>query len=84
MYPFQKQTKQHLLKALSSLPAPKNDYEIVVPEDDPSLLESASQEHMVEDQADMDSAKEHERLEKRESACCPLFVGRLQVSSCEM
>ncbi|KAG0411959.1 hypothetical protein HPB47_010910 [Ixodes persulcatus] len=64
---FQKQTKQHLLKALSSLPAPKNDYEIVVPEDDPSLLESASQEHVVEDQADMDSAKEHERLEKLEA-----------------
>ncbi|CAN7995786.1 unnamed protein product [Ixodes hexagonus] len=60
---FQKQTKQHLLKALSSLPAPKNDYEIVVPEDDPSLSESASHEQYIEDQADMDSAKEQERLE---------------------
>lgn len=64
---FQKQTKQHLLKALSSLPTPKNDYEIVVPEDDPSLSESASQEHFVEDQADMDFTKEQERQEKLEA-----------------
>lgn len=61
---FQKQTKQHLLKALSTLPTPKNDYEIVVPEDDPTLSETMSQESFIEDQADKDSAKEQERNEK--------------------
>uniref|UniRef100_A0A1E1XSG6 Putative mrna splicing protein cdc5 myb superfamily n=1 Tax=Amblyomma sculptum TaxID=1581419 RepID=A0A1E1XSG6_AMBSC len=64
---FQKQTKQHLLKALSSLPTPKNDYEIVVPEEDPSAQEPAAPEAFVEDQADMDTAKEQERLEKLEA-----------------
>lgn len=64
---FQKQTKQHLLKALSSLPAPKNDYEIVVPEEDPSAQEPEATEAFVQDQADMDAAKEQQRLEKLEA-----------------
>ncbi|XP_050026260.1 cell division cycle 5-like protein [Dermacentor andersoni] len=64
---FQKQTKQQLLKALSSLPTPKNDYEIVVPEEDPSAQEPSAPDTFVEDQADRDAAKEQQRLEKLEA-----------------
>lgn len=65
---FQKETKQHLLKALSSLPAPRNDYEIVVPEDDPSLAETTVQDSdHVEDQSEIDAQKEQERLFKLEA-----------------
>ncbi|XP_037579214.2 LOW QUALITY PROTEIN: cell division cycle 5-like protein [Dermacentor silvarum] len=64
---FQKQTKQQLLKALSSLPTPKNDYEIVVPEEDPSAQEPSAPDIFVEDQADRDAAKEQQRLEKLEA-----------------
>ncbi|XP_037520392.1 cell division cycle 5-like protein [Rhipicephalus sanguineus] len=64
---FQRESKQQLLKALSSLPSPKNDYEIVVPEDDPSVQEHSAPGPFVEDQADKDAAKEQQRLEKLEA-----------------
>lgn len=64
---FQKETKQQLLKALSSLPSPKNDYEIVVPEEDPSVQEPSVPDVFVEDQADRDAAKEQQRIEKLEA-----------------
>uniref|UniRef100_A0A2R5LNQ6 Putative mrna splicing protein cdc5 myb superfamily n=1 Tax=Ornithodoros turicata TaxID=34597 RepID=A0A2R5LNQ6_9ACAR len=64
---FQKETKQQLLKALSSLPAPKNDYEIVVPEDDPSMDETVVEERLIEDQAEIDALEEQERLRKLEA-----------------
>ncbi|KAH7938078.1 hypothetical protein HPB49_019650 [Dermacentor silvarum] len=67
MFLVQKQTKQQLLKALSSLPTPKNDYEIVVPEEDPSAQEPSAPDIFVEDQADRDAAKEQQRLEKLEA-----------------
>uniref|UniRef100_A0A224Z5D5 Pre-mRNA-splicing factor CDC5/CEF1 n=1 Tax=Rhipicephalus zambeziensis TaxID=60191 RepID=A0A224Z5D5_9ACAR len=64
---FQRESKQQLLKALSSLPSPKNDYEIVVPEEDPSVQEPSAPGTFVEDQADKDAAKEQQRLEKLEA-----------------
>ncbi|XP_037282244.1 cell division cycle protein 21 isoform X3 [Rhipicephalus microplus] len=64
---FQRESKQQLLKALSSLPSPKNDYEIVVPEEDPSIQEPSTAGTFVEDQADKDAAKEQQRLEKLEA-----------------
>ncbi|KAL1417164.1 hypothetical protein MTO96_000647 [Rhipicephalus appendiculatus] len=64
---FQRESKQQLLKALSSLPSPKNDYEIVVPEEDPSIQEPSAPGTFVEDQADKDTAKEQQRLEKLEA-----------------
>ncbi|KAK5650781.1 hypothetical protein RI129_001810 [Pyrocoelia pectoralis] len=51
---YQKSLKEQLRAGLSSLPAPKNDYEIVVPEqeEDQQLNE---QNQSVEDQADVDA-----------------------------
>jgi pre-mRNA-splicing factor CDC5/CEF1 len=64
---YQRQMKSSLREGLSSLPAPKNDYEIVVPDDEQEeeLMESAA--ISVEDQADIDAkriAAEKERLRK--------------------
>lgn len=51
---YQQSIKEQLRMGLNALPAPKNDYEIVVPEHEE---EQAKQEQMqmVEDQADVDA-----------------------------
>uniref|UniRef100_A0A069DXG0 Putative mrna splicing protein cdc5 myb superfamily n=1 Tax=Panstrongylus megistus TaxID=65343 RepID=A0A069DXG0_9HEMI len=56
------QMKEHLRSGLRSLPRPRNDYEIVVPEEDTgsgaieeSQTETADSGSKVEDQADVDS-----------------------------
>ena len=49
---------------LASLPAPKNDYEIVVPEDESGHGEDSMDVGHVEDQADLDSKREAE-IERR-------------------
>lgn len=53
---YQKSVKEQLRVGLSALPAPKNDYEIVVPEqeEEQSVLEAT---HVVEDQADVDARR---------------------------
>lgn len=59
-----RQVKEQLRTGLSLLPAPKNDYEIVVPEDEaaePTQPESAS----IEDQADVDARFIAEQKAKR-------------------
>lgn len=56
--------KASLKAGLSSLPAPRNDYEIVVPEDE-QLPEEQSNEAVIEDQADVDARYQAELLEKR-------------------
>lgn len=64
---FQRQVKSSLREGLASLPAPKNDYEIVVPdeEQEDDLPESAVME--VEDQADLDAKRiEAENEQKRQ------------------
>lgn len=51
-----------LKEALSSLPAPRNDYEIVVPEDEQQPGENEQAEApMVLDQADVDHQKHLEQ-----------------------
>ncbi|KAK6635552.1 CDC5 cell division cycle 5-like protein [Polyplax serrata] len=60
-----RQMKEQLRSALSLLPAPKNDYEIVVPDDEssePSQPESST----IEDQADIDARFLAEQKAKRE------------------
>jgi pre-mRNA-splicing factor CDC5/CEF1 len=48
------------------LPAPKNDYEIVVPEDELNDDEAnALSNDVVEDQADVDARKQQQLLEQR-------------------
>lgn len=53
----QKQVKEELAARLRSLPQPKNDYEIVVPEDEVSSEAAAEGSGMpsIEDQADIDA-----------------------------
>lgn len=59
-----RQMKEQLRTGLSLLPAPKNDYEIVVPEDEaiePAQPDSAA----IEDQADIDARYLAEQRAKR-------------------
>ncbi|KAF5305478.1 hypothetical protein FQA39_LY01569 [Lamprigera yunnana] len=51
---YQKTLKEQLKAGLSSLPAPKNDYEIVVPEQEQDQ-QLNDHNQMVEDQADIDA-----------------------------
>ncbi|KAL5291785.1 CDC5L family protein [Megaselia abdita] len=54
---YKNQVKQSLKQGLSALPAPKNDYEIVVPEQEDNLNGSNEDVDMIEDQADVDAKK---------------------------
>ena len=63
---LQRTLKDQLKRGLSSLPAPKNDYEIVVPEDEMDTSDGLAAEgevsaSQVEDQADIDARIETER-----------------------
>lgn len=62
---IQKQVKEQLRAGLSSLPTPRNDYEIVVPEGeakDDSTSTTATE--IVEDQADIDARQQQELMEQ--------------------
>lgn len=62
---IQKQVKEQLRAGLSSLPTPRNDYEIVVPEGeakDDSTSTPATE--IVEDQADIDARQQQELVEQ--------------------
>lgn len=64
---YQKQLKSSLREGLSSLPAPKNDYEIVVPDDEQEAMEVESDQNSVLDQAEIDArriAADNERKQK--------------------
>ncbi|XP_034106393.1 cell division cycle 5-like protein [Drosophila albomicans] len=67
---YQKQLKSSLREGLSTLPAPRNDYEIVVPEQDDSEPIETGTEPAIEDQADVDARllAEQEAQRKRELA----------------
>ncbi|XP_035722625.1 cell division cycle 5-like protein [Vespa mandarinia] len=62
----QKQAKEQLRAGLIALPAPRNDYEIVVPEDE-SIDENTSTpaNDIIEDQADIDARQQQELLEQK-------------------
>lgn len=62
---YQQSLKEQLRLKLGSLPAPKNDYEIVVPEHEEEALEK-QHEQMIEDQADIDARYEAEQKAKAE------------------
>lgn len=51
----QKQLKQSLKDGLASLPASRNDYEIVVPDQEDMPNDKQSNDSLVEDQADVDA-----------------------------
>ncbi|RZF40584.1 hypothetical protein LSTR_LSTR007467 [Laodelphax striatellus] len=53
---YQSQVKEQLAAGLNSLPNPRNDYEIVVPEDELNSSDAKQTRHLsVEDQADVDA-----------------------------
>jgi len=69
---LQRTLKEQLKRGLSTLPVPKNDYEIVVPEDEMDTSDGPSAEgdlgaSQVEDQADIDARIETERRKQREA-----------------
>ncbi|KAG6457490.1 cell division cycle 5-like protein [Manduca sexta] len=66
---MQKQLKASVRNALQALPAPRNDYEIVVPDQEgDEEKESTATAPLVEDQADADARYAQEQEEKRLAA----------------
>uniref|UniRef100_A0A1B0B8Q4 Cell division cycle 5-like protein n=1 Tax=Glossina palpalis gambiensis TaxID=67801 RepID=A0A1B0B8Q4_9MUSC len=66
---YQKQLKHSLRESLATLPTPKNDYEIVVPEENElEPTDSTNESITVEDQADVDArvVAEKEKARKQE------------------
>jgi pre-mRNA-splicing factor CDC5/CEF1 len=68
---MQRTLKEQLKRGLSTLPAPKNDYEIVVPEEEMDSESGTLGEGemtgtyiSVEDQADIDARIEAERIKQ--------------------
>ncbi|KAG7212980.1 hypothetical protein KM043_002320 [Ampulex compressa] len=62
----QKQMKEQLRAGLSSLPTPRNDYEIVVPEGEgKDEGTTAPTTEIVEDQADIDARQQQELIEQK-------------------
>jgi pre-mRNA-splicing factor CDC5/CEF1 len=62
---YQRQVRDQLRAGLSTLPAPKNDYEIVVPEEEDQ--EGGADQMMTdEDQADVDARRQEEIKKKCE------------------
>ncbi|KAK2585338.1 hypothetical protein KPH14_010019 [Odynerus spinipes] len=62
----QKQAKEQLRAGLIALPTPRNDYEIVVPEDEAKDENSSTPANdIVEDQADIDARQQQELLEQK-------------------
>ncbi|GAB1598639.1 cell division cycle 5-like protein [Argonauta hians] len=64
---YQKDMKEQLKRGLAALPTPKNDYEIVVPENESMEVEEEGEqkENSVEDQADIDARNLKEQLALR-------------------
>lgn len=62
---YQYQVKEQLKAGLSTLPNPKNDFEIVVPEDHPEDEETIVQKDFVEDQSDVEMRSAEELLARR-------------------
>lgn len=60
---YQKSIREQLRMKLGSLPVPKNDYEIVVPEQEEKESEQ-EQQQMIEDQADIDARYQAEQKAK--------------------
>ncbi|CAG4991784.1 unnamed protein product [Parnassius apollo] len=65
---MQKQLKASVRTALQSLPTPRNDYEIVVPEESDEPMETSNATNSIEDQADADARMIQEQEEKRAAA----------------
>lgn len=63
---YKKHTKSAIREGLASLPTPKNDYEIVVPEDEPEEGDGLEvDQNRVEDQAEIDARAVAEAKERK-------------------
>ncbi|KAF2359391.1 Pre-mRNA splicing factor component Cdc5p/Cef1 [Trinorchestia longiramus] len=59
-------TRSSLQESLSALPAPANDFEVIVPDHDPDLGDEAvTGQNQVEDQSDIDARREAEAEARR-------------------
>ena len=58
--------RNHLKRGLAGLPAPRNDFEIVVPEDMNENMEEMVEHHYIQDQADLDDQAEADRRARGE------------------
>ncbi|XP_063217197.1 cell division cycle 5-like protein [Bacillus rossius redtenbacheri] len=63
---YQRQVKEQLRQGLGMLPAPRNDYEIVVPQEDEDAELPPEQGRLLEDQADVDARRLQEIKARRE------------------
>jgi len=63
--------KEVLKHALSRLPTPRNDYEIVVPDSESLTDNTAVDNDFIPDQADVEANREAELRAKRKSCCTP-------------
>jgi pre-mRNA-splicing factor CDC5/CEF1 len=63
----QREMKETLKMGLSSLPQPKNDFEIVIPEAEEEMEMNDDGESWVEDQADIDNQTAEEYRKRREA-----------------
>ncbi|KDR18926.1 cell division cycle 5-like protein [Zootermopsis nevadensis] len=66
MHNYQRQLKEQLRSGLNSLPAPRNDYEIVVPDSEDETMAPVEAANNTEDQADVDARYLAELKAKRE------------------
>ncbi len=57
---FVAQDRNSLRRGLAGLPAPRNDYEIVIPEQDAESGASQDAHNFIEDQADVDARRDAE------------------------
>jgi hypothetical protein len=69
------QLKEQLRSGLSSLPAPRNDYEIVVPDSEEETEMPAEAGNSVEDQADVDARYLAELKAKRKQNTSSQNIG---------
>lgn len=59
LFPQERESREHLRMGLMALPAPKNDFEIVLPENaEKELEEHEVDETFVEDAADIEARKQ--------------------------
>uniref|UniRef100_A0A669ESH4 Cell division cycle 5-like protein n=1 Tax=Oreochromis niloticus TaxID=8128 RepID=A0A669ESH4_ORENI len=64
---YQRESLQHLRQGLMSLPVPKNDFEIVLPENaEKELEETETETGFIEDSADVEARKQTQRDAERE------------------
>lgn len=76
---MQQDPREQLRRGLAGLPTPKNDFEIVVPEDMTEEGEGVEDQHQyIEDQADLDNRSEAERRARSMLLVHHLAFSRIQ------